>query len=630
VDAPVEDPPAVEEIVVTGTRTGRRLGEEPVAVEVITRDDIERSGAYDVAELLDQHPGVDVTRDVLGASIRLRGLDPDQTLLIVDGQRIVRGAGGVADLSRIPLESIERIEIVKGPASALYGSDALGGVIHVITRPASTREASLQARAATPVSGDASASVSTVGTPGGIRATGGWHASPAFDLDPSDVATDVDRQIQGGGTLRVDPDLGSGWDMPLSGSYTRTDEQGVDTTEGGAVLDRRTLTEEAVITVRPSVLPDAHSRLSFHAGFSLLRDQFLSDQREAAALDVYEETWETLGQLSTQYDRHLGGMLVTFGLEGFLENVRSPRLADGTGNRQRGALYAQDEWKVIARPRLALVPGVRVDVDSQFGGYPAPKLAARLDPLETLTLRSSVGLGWRAPSFRELLLRFENPSAGYVVLGNPDLQPERSRTVDAAAEWEPAAAIALSVSGWWTRLDDLIDITGTGDPATGGAEFVYTNVDEARTRGIEATFGLRPADHLALDLSYTLTDAWNLTDDRALSGRARHRGTVDLDWTVPVSRTRAGARAALVGERPFFLDEQIGVFGPPQEEPTIADPYALVDLRVAQRIVEGLDLFAGVDNLFDAGEPDLLPIPPRLFYVGIDGHLRGRTEEPAP
>ncbi len=629
-DPPVEDPPAVEEIVVTGTRTGRRLGEEPVAVEVITREDIERSGAYDLAELLDQHPGVDVTRDVLGASVRLRGLDPDQTLTIVDGQRMVRGAGGVADLSRIPLESIERIEIVKGPASALYGSDALGGVVHVITRPANTREASLQARAGAPLSGDASASVSTAGQPGGIRATGGWHASPAFDLDPSDVATDVDLQIQGGGTLRVDPDLGSAWDMPLSGSYTRTDAQGVDTTEGGAVLDRRTLTEEAIVTVRPSLIPDERSRLSFHAGLSLLRDQFLSDQREAAALDVYEETWETIGQLSTQYDRHLGTMLVTFGLEGFLENVRSPRLEDGTGARQRGAAYAQDEWKVLAKPRLALVPGVRVDLDSQFGWYPAPKLAARLDPHDAVTLRSSVGLGWRAPTFRELLLRFENPTAGYVVLGNPDLQPERSRTVDAAVEWEPAEALELSVSGWWTRLDDLIDITGTGDPATGGAEFVYTNVDEARTRGIEATVGLSPADQLALDLSYTLTDAWNLTDDRPLSGRAMHRGTIDFDWRVPVLTTRLGVRASLVGERPFFLDEQIGVFGPPSEEPTIATPYALVDLRVAQRIVEGLDLFAGVDNLLDAGEPDLLPIAPRLLYAGIDTHLRGRPKEPAP
>jgi outer membrane receptor for ferrienterochelin and colicins len=216
------------------------------------------------------------------------------------------------------------------------------------------------------------------------------------------------------------------------------------------------------------------------------------------------------------------------------------------------------------------------------------------------------------------------------VLGNPELDPERSRTVDAAVEWDPVAALGLSLSGWWTRLDDLIDITGTGDPATGGAEFVYTNVEEARTRGVEATLALTPADHLDLDLSYTFTDAWNLTVDRPLSGRARHRGTIDFDWTVPVTGTRVSVRAAIVGERPFFLDEQIGIFGPPQEEPTIAQPYALVDPRLEQRIVDGLEIFAGVDNLFDAGEPDLLPIPPRLFYVGIDAHLRGRTKEPTP
>jgi outer membrane receptor for ferrienterochelin and colicins len=629
-DEEEEDP--AEEIVVTGTRTGRRLGEEPVAVEVITREEIERSGAYDLAELLDTHPGVDVNRDPLGASVRLRGLDADQVLTLVDGQRIAGRTGGVFDLSRFPLESIERVEIVKGPASALYGSDALGGVVHIITRPSGTPELAVSARAAgapvsedATISGDASLSAATAGRPGGVRITGGWHASPTYDLDPSDVATDVDRQIQGDGSVRIDPELGPDVELPLSASYARTDAQGIDDNGAGATFDRRTLTEDTIVSARPSVLID-ESRLSFLFGLSVFRDQYLSDQRDAGALDVYEETWETLGQGSVQLDSYLPGhQLATVGFDGFVEQLTSPRLEEGTGSRQRGAVFLQDEWTVLtSKPRLALVPGVRVDVDSWFGWYPAPKLAARLDPHDNVTLRASAGLGWRAPGFRELLLRFENPTAGYVVLGNPDLVPEKSRTVDAAVELDPVEAFSLSVSGWWTRLDDLIDITSLSDGGVGqAAEFQYTNVDEARTRGIESAVTVRPAERLEIDLSYTFTDAWNLTDDRPLSGRAAHRGTVGLDWRVTRFDTQLGGRAAIVGPRSFFLDEQIGFAGEPSDEPTIAAAYALVDLRIAQPATPGLEVFLGVDNLLDAGDPEFLQVPPRLLYAGVDARARG-------
>ena len=122
-----------EEITVTATRTDRTLAETVVATEVINREQIESSGASTAADLLETHPGVSTEQSFAGVAIRLQGLNPEHVLVLIDGQRVIGRKDGAIDLSRYPVDWIERIEIVKGPSSVLYGSDAMGGVINIIS-----------------------------------------------------------------------------------------------------------------------------------------------------------------------------------------------------------------------------------------------------------------------------------------------------------------------------------------------------------------------------------------------------------------------------------------------------------------------------------------------------------------
>ena len=124
----------VGDVVVTGTRTETPLADSPARLDVITRADIDRSGARDVGELLEEQIGVVVTRSFRGDSIQLGGLDPEYTLILVDGDRAPGRIGGGIDLGRFTIENVERIEILRGPGSALYGSDAIGGVVNSLTR----------------------------------------------------------------------------------------------------------------------------------------------------------------------------------------------------------------------------------------------------------------------------------------------------------------------------------------------------------------------------------------------------------------------------------------------------------------------------------------------------------------
>ena len=125
-----------EVIVISDSRRERPRTETTVATEVVTRDQIEESGARNVAELLADHPGLDVVRSLRGSAVRMQGLDPTYVLVLVDGERTLGRVGGALDLESFAVDQIERIEIVKGPSSALFGADALAGVINIITRDA--------------------------------------------------------------------------------------------------------------------------------------------------------------------------------------------------------------------------------------------------------------------------------------------------------------------------------------------------------------------------------------------------------------------------------------------------------------------------------------------------------------
>ncbi len=612
-DASEEEEDEVEEIVVTGTRAPRDRASDPLATKVVDRAAIEASGAEDVADLLQQVPGVDVQQGLYGAELRLQGMDPDQVLVIVDGQRMNGRVGGSIDLSRIPVDSIERIEIVEGTASALYGADAMGGVVHIITRKGSDElRGSIHGRGGNVGVVDTSGGLSLGGEKATLRLDSGLHHNAAWDRNPDDPATTGDQSLQGQGSARGDLKLGPDGHVALLGSYSRRDQQGVDGAGDTAVFDRRNLIEETRVTLDPRWVTDANGQLSGHVGLSYYRDQYVLDQRDAAVLDDRSETLDTLLQAGLQVQRVWGSHDLLLGAEGLAEALSTERLEEGSASRQRMGAYAQDEWRV-ARPAV-LLPSVRIDSDTSFGTWPTGRLATRVDPNDTIRLRASVGNGFRAPSFREQHLRFANASVGYVIEGNTNLIPERSVQTSASIALEDSKVGSLSVSGYWNEITDLIDLqTVSEDP--GNLRFQYVNIADATTRGGEASGSLKLFSH-EVSASYTFTDAIDRSLDRPLQGRARHRATANLAMRTRGGGTRFTARTAFVGPRFFYSDGR-----DPDASVSQSPAYAELDVRAQQAATDWLALFAGVDNVLDAGNADFIPLMPRLFYGGIDGRF---------
>ncbi|MCB9713877.1 MAG: TonB-dependent receptor [Myxococcales bacterium] len=610
-----EDDGEVRTVVVTGTRTERSRSESPVATQVYDREQIEDSGGESLGEVLEETPGVQVSRGIGGVGIRMQGLDPSYTVVLIDGQRTTGRVNGVLDLSRFPAEDIEQIEIVRGPSSVLYGADALAGTINLVSRRAQQpHEAELHS---------AYGSFRTVDLTGRVglsrrryagSLTGGWHRTDGWDADPSEPSTTGPRSNQL--DLSTTHELGAygPFTLGMRGSYLRRDSLLVDAPATGAVLDRHNRSEVLQATLRPR-LEGAHDRLTMWASYNLFRDQFLQDQRGSTALDQRQDTHDHLGQLTAQYDHEIGAHVLSAGADTQLERLTTDRIDPPTVDRQRYAIFLQDEWRPTRAPTIVVLPGIRLDYDTYFGLYPTPRLATMLAPNERWTFRASYGRGFRAPSFREMFLLFANPSVGYTVRGNPQLRAETSWSASFSAEYRPWSWAWLAANVFDNRLQDTI-VTDTTDPGDVDTVtlFEYVNVGEATTRGVETQAAITIRWRLTVDGSYTFVHTHDHTQGRPLPGRPRHSGTAGLRYHRPASGTTVRVRSSILGTRPFFVDTDDDGVDEQQRSPA----FATIDVRLSQRLFHHVQLFAGVENLLDAGNATDTPLQPRTYYGGLD------------
>lgn len=621
--SPAEQERAVqlEQIVVTGTRTAHALSDSPVEVQVITAAQIKDSGARDVAELLEREGGVTVTRVAgRGTSIEIQGLSSDQVLILVDGRRVIGRINGAIDLTRLKAANIERIEIVKGPSSALYGSDALGGVVNVISK-AGGSGGSVTARADTGEHYELTGSAGYGGERYSGSFSGGGTRTTMFDLDKSTPSTDgID------GRTKFFSANHRQWFSPSSSlgaslDYSLDDTHRVDA--GSATFDVTKRIQEVRLGLAPQFEISDSTSLALDGYYTRYYDQYLQDQRGSDDRDRYEKTVDQLYAGGGQINQRIGSHQLSLGLDAQFEKLVADRLAS-TGERDRQSVYLQDEFSLLADNVLTLVPGVRYDRDSQFGDALSPKLALRYNVRPDWFLRAGAGQGYRAPDFKQLLLRFDNPAVGYRVEGNPDLKPERSTGFNLGSTWYATPALSVSGTVFHNRVRNLIDIIQTtpGRPMQGNPViFSYLNIASARLTGTDVQLEWRPQigerRPLTVHAGHSYLDSEDRDTGKPLSGRAKNRANLGLEFKRP--QYELGLRGVWIGKREFQVELDTG--GAPTGAGT-AKPYTLFDARAQWKGWRVFDLSVGVANLFDEGESRYLPIQPRSVFFEMSKEFK--------
>lgn len=557
---------ALNTINVTAHRMARTTDQTLAAVTVVTRQDIEGSQAKDITQLLDGTQGVSLSNNGgLGktTSIRLRGTNSNQVLVLVDGVRIGSATLGTVSLQDIPLAQVERIEIVRGPRSQLYGADAVGGVIQIFTK---------RGQPGTQVS--AAMEYGSHNTRRVALGVNGAQDNLEYGINLSDLQTDGFSALKnnnpdedGYNNRSLSGHLGyrfaNGLKLSLSGLRAKGENE-YDSAWGPAnFYDSDSLQQSLVgkLEYSPSEIWD----ITLSLGES-------RDEMTTYVNDAFNSLFNTKRrQFAWQNDIALSEeSVLTLGVDYLKDEV------EGTSNysvseRDNKALFAQYQAAFGAND---VVIGLRHDDNEAFGDYNTGNLSWGRELTETLRLVASYGTGFRAPTFNDLY--YQDPWGSN---GNPNLTPEESKSMELSlrggqtwGEW--------NLNLFRTDIDGLIDWVEI-------APFTYQpqNVDRARIDGLEAGLSTELAGW-QLRGSLTLLDPRNRATGNQLTDRSKRTLRIDLDRTFGMTELGAtlNARSRSYSDTANTLE---------------TDGFGTLDLRAARHLNRDWTLRGQVRNLFD-------------------------------
>ncbi|MBT8083181.1 MAG: TonB-dependent receptor [Gammaproteobacteria bacterium] len=605
----IADDNPVEQLVVTAARTPLSINALGSAVTVITRDTIERRQARYVSDLLRTVPGFAVSQSGVAGSqtqVRVRGAEANHVLVLIDGARANDPATG--DEFRwefLSTANVERIEIVRGPQSAIWGSDALAGVVNIITRSGGTLlDAYVESGSRDTLNSGVNASIGDASWNIGIGidrlATDGFNIARTGDeRDDSDATT---------GSLNASLDLHESFGIRFAARTVDAWSQydGIDFFDTGLPTDSDFALDTSQNYAQvATTLGATNARVRHHLGARY------SDTDNRNIVDGIEDTRSLSDRLSLAYqaDIRLGRDLLSLALERETTNFtqRGPvEFGDPNQQQEQDVSSAAAEFFGHVGDRVTWVASARYDDHEHFDDALTGRLSIAWNRTESHTLRAAIGTGHKNPTFIEMFGYFPGQFRS-----NPDLQPEESTSYEVGIEQRLADSLEMHLTVFRQDLENEID-GFVFDPQT--FEFTAENLAGSSTReGVEASLHWLVYDALSINASYTYVDA-NSENIREVR-RPLHSGSVDIDYGFLDGR----ARIALVAD---YGGTRTDTFFPPWPNPpetVILSNYWVVDLAARVQLTPQLALFGRVGNLLDTRYEQVLGYRTqgRAAYVGV-------------
>lgn len=602
----------IETVVVTASATAQKLEDAPASISVVTGEDLQRQPVADITEALQRVEGVTLSRSGNQLKAQMRGLDSAYTLIMIDGRRVNSTSsmfrGNDYDTSWLPTDAIERIEVVRGPMSSLYGSDAMGGVINIITKS---------------VGDQLTASVSGSYVAQQDSGAGNSYKLDTFVSAPI-IAGKVGFKLWGGYNRRL-----ADGKVNASGQDGYTDRH--ETFSNGELV----YTPDSVTEIKASA---GYSQAS-HDGFNMDRRDFsVGANRDfgllRAALRLYGDRihnadGSTSGsaQPNTSSNTTLEGRVsvplanwrqsLSFGGDYRRQTLHDPYLLTGLpGAASYGAnpyasvgqwsLFAEDE--VTLTKGLLLTVGDRYDRHDNFGGHHSPRAYLVWHALSELTFKGGWARAFHAPSLLQLSPNWGSVSCGSAtsgcyVIGNTGLKPETSTSYEFGAQFR-IGAVTGGVTVFQNTVKNMIDISRTKDKTLaktysnfvgyltdGRPIFEYYNIAKMRSRGVEASVTAPVSETISLSANYTYIDARNLATDPDIATTYQPNHSVNLraDWQA---RTDLSLYAAgrFLGKQYLSVSTSSAV---------TRGSYAIFDIGTRYDLTEETTLRAGILNVVD-------------------------------
>lgn len=655
-----------DEVVVTATRTENDVKKVPASTQVITQEDIKRGGATSVRNALSMYANIFQKSKVRGGGhdIIIRGMETKHSLVMVNGRRIsneadASGLGNAMSLDRININDVEKIEIVRGPSSALYGSEAMGGVLNIITKP--SKEQTL-------LTGLEHTSEDT---------SHWWHADTGrignFSMTLDARFNKINRSMLDTAT-ESDP-YGTAQTYNASLNYYVNDHSYVN-----AYMDyysQHLKTDTGTPTMKPITLTTSSGKMSL-SGQAMLegtgskafkqKNYGISWNGKTDKNDWQIQAYMSKFNWSTTSNTKVLGSIPPAGMEGMfnyllqkkntydfnhdehnmwaIEGRDSLRVNDhhrvtfgaeyvkdkvaGTGLGSNGdgvhsitengktksssektlssyAAYLQDE---IEYGKWFIVPAIRYDHHSAYGSHTSPKIGVTYNATDHFRIKANYGDGFKAPSVSQLYydLDMEMGRGNWVHLtGNPNLKPEKSKSWDLGVEAEFGKGYG-SLTYFDNDVDNLIASIPKGKDSNGHNLHRYENVNKARIKGLENTLGYRFNDTLEFKVTSTLLDAKDTSAGKDLTQRARLSQIYQLIYD---DHKDTGWSAVLWNQ----LDYKFVTGKAWEHGESVKKSYSLTNFSLTRKVNKDTRVYGSVQNIFDKKDEDC-DLDGRFWSIG--------------
>lgn len=540
----------LNEVVVTGTGTHRRLKDSPIAVEVISQKELKSVNipSFENA-MIALNPSLTFTPNAMGSYMQMNGLSNKYILVLVDGKKLHGDVAGNIDLSRINMNNVKRIEILKGAASSLYGSEAIGGVINIITDKhkekifaSSNTRYSEYGQFTQGLNLEVNAGIFSSSTSYQRNQSDGWQISPnAIDSKTGDT---IPTTAQASMAFYSDV-LNQRFSIAASKQLSLYVEGGLydkKLQRPATAYDYNLLYKDYTIAAGGKYLLRGNGFISldmntdnYNSSYVYIKD--LPKKNITNGDDVFVRRQK-------YYNANLKGVFdlgrfnkVSVGTDyrvDYLEHATDVK--DGSKDVYTAALYAQDEIRLLDG-KLQLVPGIRYVYHETFKSKLTPKLAAMYS-LEHFNFRASYSAGFKTPELKELY--YYSEKANSVTVGNVDLKPETSDYYTIGTEYT-SGNFTASVNGYVNNLKNQIDKKSVeplpSDPV-GLERNEYQNIGKSRIKGFDIAFNYYIGAGFSAGGGYAYVRAKNLDTDTDLERISRHTGNVNASWAKETEKSR--------------------------------------------------------------------------------------------
>jgi len=655
------------EVLITATRTERQLSSLPLPAQIVSKKEIEAVNSVRLSDILNEQTGLTTVSDFGGGEgIQMQGLDSQYTLILIDGVPLVGRSAGTLDLSRITVGNIKQIEIVKGASSSLYGSEALGGVINIITEnPKYGFNGDVNYRFGTNNTHDVSANLGYKKERFSINGFTNRYRTSGYNLNENDILNTVEPYHNYTFNLKMGYDFSEDTHLMASGRYFTEKQDYIASEElnGESNIDEW----NTHLKLNHKYSEKWSSYFEFYAT-QYKAEEYLNNTNNELFSQADFNQLLIRPEIRATYNPNDENSFIA----GLGWNRESLKRTDFSTDPVFNSPFIYLQYDANPTEKINVILGARFDAHNEYKSQFSPKGAIRYEINDKISVKGSVGYGFKAPDFRQLYFDFTNSTVGYTVLGynqvttripeleaegqilnivvpitefEDELRPENSVSFNLGSIYQPISELKFEINIFRNNIQDLIDTRVIASKTNGQNIFSYYNVNKVYTQGLEFNGTWKINNYLKFSGGYQLLFAKDREAEDAfengevyarltpsspsfqlkkddyfgLYNRSRHMANAKVFYTIKKWNLNTNLRATYRSKYGLFDTNANGFLDAYDD---FVEGYTILDWAVNKTIFKNYNLGFGIDNILDfTDSQNISSIAGRLIYAKLNIHF---------